>query len=313
MHGSQDNLTPRADARLAREKLEHARQLGDPQLILAGLTELAGSLWEAGYKDEAIQANAEALDLAVQIDNKPAVANLLCMSGKMQISNGDSSVVSNLRKSVKLFRELNDGTQLTCALGLLGRALLRVEDIDNGEQAINESITLALKLNDHWQIAYNLSLMAEVSAARKDYRRAALLWSAAEANYDGYDDMLNRFDRRAADLQQDRVRRVLGEFEFEQMWAKGMQLLPEEALAANPDSDIVIRRNNKGWQNEASLTIQEIQVLQLLAQRLSDVEIAGRMKLSMEDVSTSIRDIYSKLNIRSRLAARRYALDNSIT
>lgn len=201
---------------------------------------------------------------------------------------------------------------MAATLGLLGRALLRVDDIDGGEQAISESMGIALRLSDHWQIAYGLALMAEVAVARKDYRRAALLWSAAEANYDGYDNMLDLFDRRAADLQQDRVRRVLGEMEFEQMWARGMQLLPEEALVTISNVEVATQLANKEWHNEAHLTIQEIQVLQLLTQRLSDVEIAGRMQLSVEDVSICIREIYNKLNIRSRLAARRYAQDNGI-
>ena len=49
-----------------------------------------------------------------------------------------------------------------------------------------------------------------------------------------------------------------------------------------------------------------------MTHRLSDVEIAERLSLSVDTVSETINDIYVKLDVHSRLAARRYALSNGI-
>jgi DNA-binding NarL/FixJ family response regulator len=279
---------------------------------IVAFKEQAKTLWATGDKDGAIRASNEALDEAIRLDDKPEIAGLLRTIGKMQISMGDGLAAGNLQRSAQVYRELGDNHRLATSLGLLGRALLRAGDIDGGEQAINESVKIALQLRDHWQVAYGLALMAEVAVAHKDYHRAALLWAASEANYDGYDNMLDDYDRRAADLQQDRVRRVLGEMEFEQMWAKGMQLLPREAIASASNADLPAKELNPEWNDAANLTPLEIEVLRLITQRLSDVEIAERLSLSVDTVSETINDIYVKLDVHSRLSARRYALSNGI-
>jgi DNA-binding NarL/FixJ family response regulator len=279
---------------------------------IVAFKEQAKTLWATGDKDGAIRASTEALDQAIRLDDKPEIAGLLSAIGRMQISIGDGLAASNLQRSAQIYSELGGKHRLASSLGLLGRALLRTGEIDGGEQAINESVKIVLQLRDHWQVAYGLALMAEVAVARKDYHRAALLWAASEANYDGYDSMLDHDDRRAADLQQDRVRRVLGEMEFEQMWAKGMQLLPREALASASNADPAAIELNPDWNDKANLSPLEIEILRHMTQRLSDDEIAERLSLSIDTVGETINDIYVKLDVHSRLAARRYALSNGI-
>ena len=209
---SHENLSAGPNDLTGHEEIGHdAIQRNDPHNKILTLKEQAKTLWATGDKDGAIQANTEALDHATHLDDRPEIAGILSTIGKMQIVMGNSFAASNLQRSTDLYRELGDKHRLAASLGLLGRALLRANDIDGGEQAINESMNIALQLKDHWQIAYGLALMAEVAVARKDYHRAALLWSASEANYDSYDTMLDHYDRRAADLRQDRVRRILGE------------------------------------------------------------------------------------------------------
>jgi DNA-binding NarL/FixJ family response regulator len=53
-------------------------------------------------------------------------------------------------------------------------------------------------------------------------------------------------------------------------------------------------------------------VLRLLAQGLTDAEIAQRLDIRYRTVSTHLTSIYNKLGINSRVAAVRFALENQL-
>jgi two-component system, NarL family, response regulator NreC len=57
------------------------------------------------------------------------------------------------------------------------------------------------------------------------------------------------------------------------------------------------------------LTEREVEVLQLVAQGLTNREVAGRLVLSERTVHAHLRTTYRKLGISSRSAATRYALE----
>ena len=60
------------------------------------------------------------------------------------------------------------------------------------------------------------------------------------------------------------------------------------------------------------LTRREIDVLRLLSEGLSNAQIAEQLVLSVVTVNSYLRSIYGKLNVPSRTAATRYALDHDI-
>jgi DNA-binding NarL/FixJ family response regulator len=55
-----------------------------------------------------------------------------------------------------------------------------------------------------------------------------------------------------------------------------------------------------------------LDVLRLVAQGLSDADVAAQLFLSPHTVRAHLRNIYSKLGIASRSAATRYAADNGL-
>jgi DNA-binding NarL/FixJ family response regulator len=63
---------------------------------------------------------------------------------------------------------------------------------------------------------------------------------------------------------------------------------------------------------EATLTFREQEVLQLVARRYSNKEIAGALVISEFTVKNHLRNILSKLHLRSRTEAARYAHDRGI-
>lgn len=121
-------------------------------------------------------------------------------------------------------------------------------------------------------------------------------------------------------------RAQLGEEPFAVAWQEGREMTLEEALvmpepapphqpAAGP---LVPRRPVPNHRPPApttapdELTAREVEVLRLLAQGLSNTQMAERLIISPRTIHAHIRSIYSKLGLTSRVAATRYAIDHHL-
>ena len=62
----------------------------------------------------------------------------------------------------------------------------------------------------------------------------------------------------------------------------------------------------------AGLTEREVEVLRLVARGLADREVATRLVISPHTVHAHLRAIYRKLEVTSRHAATRWALDHHL-
>ncbi len=60
------------------------------------------------------------------------------------------------------------------------------------------------------------------------------------------------------------------------------------------------------------LTRREVEVLHLVAQGLTDAEVADRLFISPRTVSQDLRSVYAKLDLPSRSAATRYAMEHGL-
>ncbi len=60
------------------------------------------------------------------------------------------------------------------------------------------------------------------------------------------------------------------------------------------------------------LTGREVEVLRLVAQGLSDIQVAERLVISPRTVQGHVRSIYNKINVNSRSAATRYAIEHKL-
>jgi DNA-binding CsgD family transcriptional regulator len=63
----------------------------------------------------------------------------------------------------------------------------------------------------------------------------------------------------------------------------------------------------------AGLTAREVEVLRLVAQGLTDAEVAEQLFLARRTVNTHLTSIYTKLNVSSRAAATRFAVEQGLT
>jgi LuxR family maltose regulon positive regulatory protein len=73
--------------------------------------------------------------------------------------------------------------------------------------------------------------------------------------------------------------------------------------AAEPNAVVVVTSRNDGCAADEELTPKELEVLRLLATRLSRREIGARLYVSLNTVKTHQRAVYRKLRVENRSAA----------
>lgn len=174
-------------------------------------------------------------------------------------------------------------------------------------------------------IAVCLIGLGGVVALQKQYARAAHLWSWARVLYKRRDGLseLEPHDWLETVLKThllhseaiDAVRARLGEQGFIAAWNEGQSMALEELLA---NADAQSRHATTSTQVRVSppfaneFTPREREVLQLLAQGLSNALIAERLVIGLTTVNSHVRSIYGKLGVSSRSAATRYAVEHGL-
>ena len=94
---------------------------------------------------------------------------------------------------------------------------------------------------------------------------------------------------------------------FRTAWSEGQLLTPEQALAAHGQEMLPTPMPARPKAAPAGLTAREVEVLRLLAQGLTDAQIAEHLVISPRTVNRHITSLYSKLGVSSRAAATRFA------
>jgi DNA-binding NarL/FixJ family response regulator len=115
------------------------------------------------------------------------------------------------------------------------------------------------------------------------------------------------------------VRARLGEQAFAVAWAEERKMTLEQILATHePDSTPEIAPSVSASPsvikappvaiNDSELTPRELEVLRLVAQGRTDIQIAEQLVISPRTVNAHLTSIYRKIQVSSRSAATRYAI-----
>jgi predicted ATPase/DNA-binding CsgD family transcriptional regulator len=99
----------------------------------------------------------------------------------------------------------------------------------------------------------------------------------------------------------DKVRRHFGDQAWLEAYEAGRKLNPEGAMRLADDAVALLEEELQ--RRSVGLTAREIDVLQLVADGLSNAEIADRLVLSERTVHAHLRSIFDKLSVNSRTAA----------
>jgi len=113
----------------------------------------------------------------------------------------------------------------------------------------------------------------------------------------------------------------LGEKAFATAWAQGRTMPLEHVLAAQEPvpmppalpakpSTAPPVPNTPTYPD--GLTAREVEVLRLVAQGLTDPQVADQLVISPHTVNSHLKAIYGKIGVSSRNGATRYALEHNL-
>ena len=183
-------------------------------------------------------------------------------------------------------------------------------DLGHAETAaaqLAESLTLFIEFGDRWFCGIVLESAAFLAGATGDAERAVRLLGAADAIWAAIAVPLPGVVRKRHDELVAGARSRLGEAGCDAAWHAGRRV----PLRATVDLLPVVHAG-AGVDSAEGLSLREIEVLGLVATGLTDAEVAERLVVSIRTVHAHLRAIYRKLDVHTRSAATRYALEHDL-
>jgi len=224
-------------------------------------------------------------------------------------------------EGLALGRSIGDRLSICNALFNLAQLALAAGDLGAAFLRFAQGIAPSEELGDRGNVAYILEGLGVVAGARGEALRAARLLGASE-------DLISaiglrghtyyRPDRALYERIEAEVRARLDEAAFEAAKEEGRAMSPGQAVEyalvepATPDGDVPTTTPSSAPEHPAGLTPREVEVLGLVAEGLTNVEVAQRLFLSPRTIDTHLTSIYHKLGVSSRAAATRFALDHGL-
>ena len=181
-----------------------------------------------------------------------------------------------------------------CALGHLMRAQ---GDYGRAASVQQQGLALRAQVGDRAGVADSLEAVGSLAVLCGEAERAARLFGAAHALREAGGYGRPAWRQTAHEAHVALARDGLGAEDFAAAWRQGTGLTLEEAVAYAAKGRGRRARPTKGWQ---ALTPAERQVVDLVAQGLTNTQAAERLFVSAETVKAHLSRSFDKLGVRSR-------------
>jgi predicted ATPase/DNA-binding CsgD family transcriptional regulator len=311
----------------AQAHLEEAlalwRELGDRECVAIALTALAILLYNLQDLIAARSMCDEAFILSRELGSKPGVADALGLSAEIALSQGDLAAAHQFSEEVvTLYRELGNKGGMAFQLSVLAGVEARLGNYDKARHRYEELLPLVREVDDKGFTTLILERWAGIVMAQGEGAWAARLLGAAESLRQSSGIPLSPADRIVYEPAVAAARKHLGEQAFNAAWDQGRTMTldqvltaPARTVAASPTAagqlSTTTMKPSPGY--PAGLTVREVEVLRLVAQGLTDAQVAEQLVISPRTVNTHLTSIYNKLGVDSRAAATRFAVEHQLT
>jgi ATP/maltotriose-dependent transcriptional regulator MalT len=297
---------PDAALPLIEQGLGLARRLGQSHLTGRVLSARSYAAYAAGDHAGATRDAAESLRLYREAGDQFQVGATLGNLGYYELAAGDLDAARrHLAEALGIFRALNHRVDVVYGTFNLGLAEYLGGSPGAAGALFAESLDLARRMGTKRQMAYALIGLALVGQGEANPGWAARLHGAADQALADLAETLQPLEERLAGLDRQRLRTAMGAAAFEAEYAAGHTLDPEQVLAVLGHTDAAARQAPVALsgQTASQLTPRELDVLKLIAQGLSNPDIAQRVFLSEHTVHRHLANILRKLGLSSRAAA----------
>jgi non-specific serine/threonine protein kinase len=260
---------------------------------------------------EAVALHEESLAIFRELDEPSWIATQITNLAIVQYGLGDLGRAAALADEVlPIWLEIGNEWGVGFAFRVLGDVAADRREPDRAAAFYAESLATAERTADQGAVADTLTGYAYLAVTLGRLEPAARIFGAAERLYETRGMRVPPVDRPNYPRAVAAVRTELGDAASASAWSAGRELSPEQAVAeartlvtAIPDR----REPSAPPPTEAlGLTPRETEVLRLLADGMSDREIAATLFISPKTVGLHVSNLLGKLGVPSRAAAIAY-------
>ena len=283
-------------------------------------------------RDDTVRKRLEqVLGWYTQLQFRTQAAETLGFLGLLALRQGDvEEARSRLTENMHLRRDVGDAQGVAWAEIWQARAEAARQQLGEARRLLSSGLGRAIQAHSRLYTAMGLEELGKVVATQGELEWAIRLFGAAETLREAMGAPLPPVERPDHDLRIEAARAALGASGFQAAWAQGRLMTPWQAftsgqgeesvsaLPAQPSSDSPPTSHPTSGEDlkplaaTARLTRREQDVLRLLAQGLSNAQIAERLVISHLTVNAHLRAIYRKLAVSSRVQAVRSAQDRRL-
>ena len=304
---------------LATEALSVARTIGDQftaaraLLVLGQVGLQQGDYERTMVRIEAARTLFQELELT-SVGGSHFLARAYSILGRLAIARGDAAEATRyLEEALRRQRPLSFTWGLGNTLRLLGDLARDRGDHERAMASYRESVRLAGDHGDRRLLAEALAGVAGVAAAEGRPEQAARHYGTAATMREQVGAPVEAVDRAAHERGLTLVRAAISPEAFAMAWADGAALSFAAAVAeafagTGPDGAPGSAPVTPDPVATAGLTAREGEVLRLLAEGLTDREIATALHLSPRTVGVHVTHVLAKLGVGTRTAAAAAAL-----
>lgn len=276
-------------ARVAlEESVSLYRKLGDKGGLAYSLMALGTVNLTYVEKSLARLQLQEGLEQCRELGHKEGVAWSLLMLALLHLTeNNLPKVTSLLEESLVLFSEISNKQGRARALLLMGELMSKQGKYAEAQRFLEESLALLREVGSRQFIAQSLLKLASTAAMQDDAPGARTYYEECLAIIKDF-----KIDTGVASSLE----------EFRNLYLSQEHLEVRHPYALNQPAQTF----------PAGLTVREVEVLRLVANGLTNAQIAQQLVISTRTVNAHMRSIYNKLEISSRTAATRFAIDHHL-
>lgn len=258
----------------------------------------------------------ESLPLLKELNDQNGLAYAGALRGLLAFHRGDIAQARVLiEESLLEYKKMGSLQGIAERLCQLAQVVIAQGDPMTTASLYMEGLVIARELSLNELIATCLEGLAGVATIQETYDWAACLWGTAEALREAVHVPIPLSDRASYERTVTRTRVRLGENAFAALWAQGRTMTPEEVLALQGRAIVLPSSQSTAPPPAiypAGLTAREVQILRLVAQGLTNVEIAEELRLSKKTIAHHMTHIFNKTTSDNRASAVAFAFRHGL-
>ncbi len=271
-------------------------ELGPSQTFFVAVTLLAIVSTGAGYWETAGRLHDQAFQLAWQLKDPWWVASSLNNLGLVALERGDYEVArGRLEQALTGFRQAGDRFITALTLDSVARTNVKLGDLVSARRNFLEALTISAEFRDAVNVANLLDGLAQLESVEERSERVVRLTAAAERLRKAVGTELAPEWKEPLQLAVAAARAQLGRDKADAAVRQGAALDMDEAVRYAMGAPAATLQGD-----DSPLTARERQVALLVAEGLTNGQIAARLKMADRTADAHVEHIRNKLGLRSR-------------